>query len=139
MSESVDRVLVVDDDAAIRVTLKAFLESKGLLVDTAGNGAEALDLLNRGPLPDVILLDLVMPVLAGWQFLDLKAADERLKPIPVVLSTAFEHEGVRLNYVVAMLRKPFDLERLLQELRKAIAGRAPPRPDTRREADAGEP
>lgn len=117
-----ERVLIVDDDGAVRLTLKAYLESQGLTVESAGNGAEALDLLRKEMLPQVILLDLMMPVLSGWQFLDLKAKDARLKRIPVILTTSFEHEGIRLEQVVAMVRKPFDLERVLKAVRSAIAG-----------------
>jgi CheY-like chemotaxis protein len=120
MGEHGGRVLVVDDDAAVRLTLKSFLEGEGLVVETADDGAEALDLLHRGLQVDVILLDLMMPVLSGWQFLDIKATDALIRAIPVIMTTAFEHEGVRLNQVVAMLRKPFDLDRLRAEVHKAI-------------------
>jgi CheY-like chemotaxis protein len=125
MDKEGGRVLVVDDDAAVRLTLRSFLESEGLSVETAANGAEALQLLEHATLPGIILLDLLMPILSGWQFLDLKAQDARLKPIPVVLMTAFEHEGVFLDQVVAMLRKPFDFDRLIAEVRKAIDGPMP--------------
>jgi len=135
MGEQQDRVLVVDDEPSVRLTIKAFLEGQGMVVETAENGAEALNLLAAGPPPDIILLDLMMPILGGWQFLDLKARDARLKDIPVVLTTAFEHEGIRLEQVVAMLRKPFDLDRLLAELRKAIGRPVAEQQQTAKEAE----
>src|SRR5690349_16993945 len=82
------RVLVVDDDADIRETVSLILEDEGYEVQSAQDGAAALGVLRAGPLPDVILLDLMMPVMNGWQFREQQTRDPRLAAIPVVVLSA---------------------------------------------------
>jgi len=76
-------VLVVDDDAAVREGLLEFLRDEGYEALGAENGRRALDLLEEGEAPRLILLDLMMPVMDGWQFLAERA--RRAYPTPVVL------------------------------------------------------
>lgn len=113
-------VLVVDDEEPIRDPLQDFLERNGFHVRTAANGKEALELLDAVELPGVILLDLMMPVMNGSQFLAVRRADQRLAHVPVVLMSAWlDPNTVRLAAAdnIATLAKPFDKQRLLQLVR----------------------
>jgi CheY-like chemotaxis protein len=105
------RILVVEDDADAREAMVALLQMKGYRAVPAGNGKEALDYLNRAPVPDLIILDLWMPVMDGWQFRSEQVKDPRLKEIPVVVVTALSDQAdVDANEVII---KPVDLDRLL--------------------------
>lgn len=70
MNDNAPVLLVVDDDADIREIMKITLEAEGFVVAEAANGQAALDQLNAGLLPRVIILDLMMPVMTGWEFWD---------------------------------------------------------------------
>lgn len=106
-------VLVVDDDDDVRLTLCEVLKDDGYAVEESPNGADALARLKAGPLPSVVLLDMMMPVMDGWQFLRARRDDPRLAEIPVVLLTASSAEDVPNEDVRAYLRKPVDLAELL--------------------------
>src|SRR5215472_16755579 len=95
------RILVVEDDADAREAMISLLQMKGYHAFPAGNGKEALDYLNRAPTPDLIILDLWMPVMDGWQFRTEQVKDPRLKEIPAVVVA----DGVII--------KPVDVDRLL--------------------------
>ncbi|MBF5046270.1 response regulator [Aggregicoccus sp. 17bor-14] len=123
------QVLVVDDDADLRQAVCELLEDEGYRVQTAQHGAAALALLRASStLPQLILLDLMMPVMDGWQFREAQAADPRLARIPVVVLTASRnlHDSPPLQ-VDALAYKPVQLEQLLH-LVQAHAGQAPPGP-----------
>jgi CheY-like chemotaxis protein len=103
-------VLLVEDDDDIREAVAAVLEAEGYTVLTAGNGQEALTLLERGE-PCVVLLDLMMPVMSGWDFMEVVRKNKRLEDVPVVVVSAYSErraEGVR-----RVLKKPLDVEKLL--------------------------
>ena len=121
---SLGRVLVVDDDEEIRGTLGAVLQAEGFDVLEARNGLHALQQLLRPPLPDVILLDMMMPVMTGFEFLDMQQEDPRIRAIPVVAVTVHtkvaEIRGVR-----RLVRKPFDLDELLRVIREVVAAARP--------------
>jgi CheY-like chemotaxis protein len=105
------RILVVEDDADAREALIALLQMKGYRAVPAGNGKEALDYLGQAPLPDLIILDLWMPVMDGWQFRSEQIKDSRLKDIPVIVVTALSDQAdVDANEVII---KPVDVDRLL--------------------------
>ena len=108
-------ILVVDDDTDLRCTLRKALELEGYRVALAANGREAWERLQAAPLPALILLDLMMPVMDGAQFLGLVRTDTRMRSIPIVLATAF---GSLAEPVAAesqgLLAKPFDVEQVLQ-------------------------
>lgn len=78
-------ILLVDDDEKIRTGLSALLESEGYAVVCAADGVEALEALSAGPPPSLILLDLMMPGMDGWQFLARRAAGGDSPRIPIVL------------------------------------------------------
>lgn len=105
-------LLVVDDDADIRAVLQDFLEGEGYDVATAGNGREALTVLRENGVPCVILLDLMMPIMDGWQFLEFKNTDEQLARIPVVVISAYRDQLPRQG-IAEVLAKPIDVDRLL--------------------------
>jgi signal transduction histidine kinase len=108
-------VLVVEDDADIRDSLAAVLEDEGLAVSTAQHGAEALRMLRSGPLPSVVLLDLMMPVMNGWELVQRMRDDPRLAAIPVVVTSAAADRPP--PEVDCVLPKPIDLARLLEAVR----------------------
>src|SRR5437588_12112485 len=87
------RVLVVEDDAVLNGAIKMLLEWEGYEVDCAANGSDALDRLREQGRPSVILLDLLMPVLSGWEFRDEQKRDPALADIPVVVVSAVGDPG----------------------------------------------
>jgi len=113
-------VLIVEDDREIRHTLRDLLREEGYQVEEAANGREALALLKRfrlagERLPCMILLDLMMPVMDGWQFREAQVQDPELTGIPVVVLSA---DGNARQKALAMqagagLSKPVRLETLL--------------------------
>ena len=108
-------VLVVDDDREVSGTLADILEDAGYQVMVAGDGAEALDLLRRGPRPSLVLLDLRMPRMDGFQFQAEKRRDPTLEGIPVVVFTADRTSAPHADdlEVAAYVEKPARLEELL--------------------------
>ena len=107
-------ILVVEDHADVRDSLMLYLEQLGLHALGAQNGQDALDLLRRGERPCLILLDLMMPVMDGWQFRERQLQDPQLAPIPVVLVTARNDVPAitRRLGVAAALHKPIDFDEL---------------------------
>jgi CheY-like chemotaxis protein len=111
-------VLVVEDDADFREAVVSALEHAGYEVIAAVNGAAALQLLQWGIVPSVVLLDLMMPVMDGRTFRQHQLADPALASIPVIVLSA-DADAAELATspgVRAVLQKPFDLEVLLREL-----------------------
>jgi CheY-like chemotaxis protein len=113
-----DRVLVlgIEDDKELRRTLADVLQEAGYETQVAWNGADALGKLRRGPRPRVILLDLMMPVMNGWQFRTAQLEDPRLADIPVIVLTAADIEEEAAIHPAAYLRKSIRLDGLLQSL-----------------------
>jgi CheY-like chemotaxis protein len=112
--EAVASVLVVEDHADLREMLVALLKTEGYDVQTARNGAEALECLNT-ELPAVILLDLMMPVMTGDEFRRRQLADPRFRRVPVICMTA-AHDGsdrAARMHADAYFQKPVDFDRLL--------------------------
>lgn len=109
------KLLLVDDDDFLREALEEALSYEGHEVVTASDGAEALALLERGPAPDAVLLDLMMPVLDGWGFVERQRAEPRWADIPVIVLTAMGTLP-RPIPAKALLHKPFRLDELLDAL-----------------------
>ncbi len=110
-------VMVVEDDADISDAIASTLEDHGYCVIVAANGQEALDKLRQAPKPPhLILLDLMMPVLDGWQFREVQKGDPALADVPVVLLSAHVDIRSAANQLaaVAWLKKPVDLRALLE-------------------------
>jgi two-component system chemotaxis response regulator CheY len=124
------RVLVVDDDPVITAYIAETLADEGYDPLTAPNGAAALHLLEREdagrrPAPNLILLDMRMPVMDGWTFAE--AYRRRPGPhAPIIVITAAHDALNRMQEVgaFAVLPKPFDLERLLAEVDRCVAATA---------------
>jgi CheY-like chemotaxis protein len=108
------QVLVVDDDDSIRNAIREVLTDEGYSVTTAPNGEAALGRLRDSDRPPgLILLDLMMPVMDGWQFLDRLSTDPQLHQVPVVVLSA-NTGGPARGDVILYLRKPIDLDRLVE-------------------------
>jgi CheY-like chemotaxis protein len=108
------RVLVVEDDEDARDALVALLQMKGYRAVPACNGKEALDYLKKAPVPDLIILDLWMPVMDGWQFRSEQVKDPRLAKVPVIVVTALsDRTDIDANEIII---KPVDVDRLLAKV-----------------------
>jgi CheY-like chemotaxis protein len=127
-SESRGEVLIVEDDTDLRQALSQILSDEGYRVDGAEHGLHALEQLRDGRRPCLILLDLTMPVMNGWQFRDEQRLDPELAAIPVVVISA----GANLSEQIAPLgiqdyiRKPIQLGQLLATVQRycAVSGSA---------------
>jgi len=106
----VKRILIVDDEADIRDTLGDFFVDEGFAVATAQNGAQALEQLQGGELPSVIILDLLMPALSGAELYEKMQEDPRLATLPVIVTTS---DPGRAPAGLLIMKKPINLERLL--------------------------
>ncbi len=113
-------VLIVDDDPDLLDVTSFVIENEGMAVETARHGQAALEMLADGRLPALVLLDLMMPVMNGWEFLAAVAKDPRLAHIPVVVLTASEHTEVA--GARAVLSKPMDLNELLRVVERYVRG-----------------
>jgi CheY-like chemotaxis protein len=112
-------ILVIDDDDDIREVLATLLDEAGFRVVTAANGREALEHLREDPQPDVILLDLMMPEMDGYQFRAEQQRDPALRAIPTLIVTAGTVTSrVEALGAEAILRKPVSLRRLVDTIRR---------------------
>ena len=109
-------ILVVDDDPGIRLLLVTFLRRRGFRLLEARDGNEALAAM-RGGRADLVIMDLMMPDVSGWDVLRERMADASLRRIPVIIMTANNVRDVTarmaVKHVHAVLEKPFDLVALL--------------------------
>ena len=113
-------VLVVDDDIGIRELLARSLAFEGFDVMEAANGLDALNQLRNGRQPNIIVLDLRMPVMDGWAFRTAQRADPRIARIPVViLSGADTHRFQEID-AAAALEKPVSLSLLADCLHRVL-------------------
>jgi CheY-like chemotaxis protein len=119
------RILIVDDDDKLRHLISRIVRVDGWTPLTAANGHLALDILRDQPYPDVILLDLLMPLMNGWQFRARQLANPTWAAIPVVvLSGAQSLE--RAMRTAAFVPKPFTFDQLLTILRQHAANGCSP-------------
>ena len=111
-------VLVVDDDSAVRRMILLLLSSEGYETETATDGAEALALM-RQRRPCLVLLDINMPLMDGWEFRKQQLEDPALADVPVVCITGIVHpEDVERILGVPCLRKPVDFPSLIRAVEK---------------------
>jgi CheY-like chemotaxis protein len=110
-------ILVVEDNTDIRESVCLFLDDCGFRTATASNGQEAIDWLHSEEAPSLILLDLTMPVMDGYQFLTAKEADPLLMDVPVVVMTAVEDCSRLLGYQISeCMAKPLSTPALLDAI-----------------------
>ena len=109
-------ILLVEDDELLRGAMKMVLEWEGYRVACAGDGREALDYLRAGERPALILLDLMLPGLDGWQFRREQRGDPALAAVPVVVVSALD--AFDCPEADAHVRKPFAAEELLEAVRR---------------------
>lgn len=110
-------VLVVEDDHDVREAIQLVLEGEGYTVSTAMNGREAFERLSSFR-PSVILLDLMMPVMSGFEFLEARRKHEELAGIPVVVVSAYDQLARSLEGVAAIVPKPIELRKMLGVVRR---------------------
>jgi CheY-like chemotaxis protein len=114
------RILIVEDDIAICKMLKTLLEIEGHSVRTAANGKEGIAALKAQDLPDVILLDMMMPHVSGWGFLDVLRGDPATASIPVIVVSAYDEIARSVN-PDAFIPKPVELKSLLRAIEETAA------------------
>jgi CheY-like chemotaxis protein len=101
------RILIIDDDAELRDALSVLLTDAGFDVGEASDGKDALDLIHAGEKPDLILLDVQMPIMDGWHFLSARLLDPQLVATPIILMSAIGANQERAAGVVSeYLPKP---------------------------------
>ena len=113
------KILVVEDDDDIRDSLKELLEEEGYRVDTAANGEQALNRL-RGEAPQLILLDLMMPVMDGWEFQKQLREIPSFSRVPIIVISASKFSREPLN-AAAFIPKPLDAGVLLETIESFLA------------------
>ena len=109
------RVVIIEDDSDLRDAMLAFVAAQGWKVSGAADGHEALAHLARGEVPCVIFLDLMMPGMDGWRFMDELRVRPNLHAIPIVVISGYGTlDGVRSLGAVDYLRKPFHITRVVE-------------------------
>lgn len=117
------RLLLVEDSQDTRDTLAFVLRREGYDVETAEDGRAALERVRAAPSLDLILLDMLLPVVDGWQVLDHVQADRQLAGLPVVVvtGTILTREWAEQRGCAGFVRKPVDHAALLEEVRRCLA------------------
>jgi CheY-like chemotaxis protein len=113
---SLPTVFIIEDDVDTRDMLAKFLELEGYNVQLAANGRQALDLLASGANVNVIVLDLMMPVMDGWEFRRRQVEDARLRNIPTIVVSAAGRDRLAQISADAYLSKPVDMDELLERV-----------------------
>src|SRR6185436_7590579 len=114
------RILVVEDAPEILGALSGLLEEEGYDVQSVADARDALERLRHGPTPEVIILDLMMPGMDGWEFRTIQRADPELAAIPVVAISADTSSKAAAIDATSFLRKPFRFADLLSTVEKII-------------------
>jgi CheY-like chemotaxis protein len=113
-------VLVVDDDPEVRESLRDVLSEEGYAVTEAGDGADALATLGGSTVPDLVLLDLGMPNMDGYEFLERREASAKLKAVPVIVISGTTDPRRFHGLVDATLPKPLNVPVLLRVVNRAV-------------------
>jgi DNA-binding response OmpR family regulator len=119
------KVIVIEDEQAMIQLIKLILEKEGFDVIGANGGAEGLDLITRER-PDLVLLDLMMPGMNGWDVYQHMKADDQMKDIPVIVVTAKAQQidkvlGLHIAKVQDYITKPFSPNELLESIEKVLS------------------
>src|SRR6201984_3837710 len=120
-------ILIVDDEFGILEVLESILSDAGFTVISAINGQEALARLQK-TVPDLVILDFMMPLLDGAGVIKAMRADKRLSAVPVLLASALPEKTIadRCHGYNVFLRKPYKTERLMEEIARLLDRSAPP-------------
>jgi CheY-like chemotaxis protein len=110
-------ILIIEDEPIIRETLRDSLELEGYKVQAVENGKEGLSVIRKMERPCLILLDLMMPIMNGFEFLDMKEQDVTIATIPVVIVSAFPDQAQKVN-ANGFVKKPIDLDLLLSFIKR---------------------
>lgn len=114
-------ILLIEDDDTIREVIQEALQIEGYHVRTAINGREALALIQNGLEPSLILLDLMLPVMSGWEFLDIlrRHSNPAISKLPVIIMSAAGNAALTaVEKAQGYVQKPLDLEILFKEVEK---------------------
>ncbi|MFP4058058.1 MAG: two-component system response regulator [Candidatus Brocadiia bacterium] len=118
-----DRILVVDDEEDTLDLLRALLEDAGYAVETAADGETALE-KTQEQLPDLVVLDIMMPGMDGLEVCDRLRFDEKTRDVPIIFLTAkrdaYWHSRASVLDAYAYIEKPFSAEHLLREVRNCL-------------------
>jgi len=114
-------LLVVEDNEVAREALAVLLQGAGYAVAGVSHGREALDYLRTGPRPHLILLDMLLPVLDGWEFLEILHREAVTIPVIVTTGTIISREWAKQHGCAGFVRKPIDPNGLLTEVRQCLA------------------
>ena len=120
-------ILIVDDEVGILEVLESILGDAGFAVVSAINGQDALTRMQK-TVPDLVIVDFMMPLLDGAGVIKAMRADKRLRAVPVLLASALPEKTIRerCNSYNVFLRKPYKTERLMEEISRLLDS-APPR------------
>lgn len=133
-------VLLVEDDDILRAELRSFLEDEHYVVLEARNGMEALGILRSDTPPRVhlILLDLVMPLMSGWELLEALRKHPQLSRIPILVTSAVPVQGDRsgVGATLRWIRKPFPAEILSRAVQEVVGSERPSSSSGSRREDA---
>ena len=110
-------VLIVEDDADLREMMAQLLALEGYQTAAVANGREALEYLQQENAPNLILLDLMMPVMDGWEFRRHQQANPALAAVPVIVLSALDQSRTAGVDAEAVLKKPLDFDLLLELVR----------------------
>ena len=115
-------ILVVDDEPLIVMALEAELEDASYRVVTAANGRQGLERLAEAPRPDLVLTDMMMPVMGGAEMLAAMAGDPDLRRIPAIVLSSLPEAAVRTRAdgAAAILRKPYTAEEVLAAIARVL-------------------
>jgi CheY-like chemotaxis protein len=111
------KILIVEDDVNIREVLKLALDFEGYDVVTAQNGKEGLEALEKNPSAGLILLDLMMPVMNGWEFVDELKSRNQFQHFPIIVVSAYSERAKTIDCTDFVL-KPLELDNLLDSVKK---------------------
>jgi CheY-like chemotaxis protein len=117
-SETSRPVLIVEDDPDLREMMAQLLILEGFQAHAVANGREALDYLHGGDRPELILLDLMMPVMDGWAFRRAQRSEPALADVPVVVLSALDADRGAEIEAIEFLKKPLDFDRLIALVRE---------------------
>lgn len=118
----VKKILIVEDEYDIGSTMELALEMEGYEVRLTSNGHEARDVLNSEALPALIICDIMMPLMDGYEFTRQLRAESRYQHIPLILSSAAQLHTTKLpeNSYQGFLRKPFDLDEFTEMVKLTL-------------------